>query len=344
MKLVKMAFISAAMLLVPLAASASISEEFNEKIDRGLEMLYQGQYPEAIDTFDAFISRYPANPAGYFFKAGVIQMRAMAYESGEWDRELQTLLDSSLELSSQAISRDRKDAWAYFIKGGSNAYRAAARAKRKDYLGALSSGLAAVSDLNRSVEIDSQLYDAYLGIGSFHYFRTKATSVLKWLPFIGDNREKGIAEIKLSIENGRYSRVMAQNGLAWIFVDYGKFQQALELAEQLEKEHPRNHTFFWIAPEVYWRTRQWGKAAEAYARLLQLVDDGKPVNNYNRVYVGCRLAKCLYQSGKYLEASEAAKRALELSLDANLSKRLQYERGTAYQIQKKSEKRMKEAK
>ena len=323
------------------ALMAAVGDAFDARIDRGLETLYQGQYQEAIDTFDAFISQHPKNPAGYFFKAGAYQLRSMAYETEAWDDIQTALLDSSLELANAAVNQDRRDPWAFFIRGGTYAYRAAIKVRSKDYFSALSNGLSAVSDLNKAAALDPQLYDAYMGIGSFHYFRTKATSVLKWLPFIGDNRERGIAEIKLAIEKGRYSKVMAQNGLAWIYVDYGKYPQALEQARQLESSYPQNHVFFWIAPEVHWRTKQWDKGSEGYARLLKLLDQSQPMNNYNRVVVGGRLAKCYLQGKKYREAREASQKALELALDERSARRLKNERARAYEVLKQAEKKLK---
>jgi tetratricopeptide (TPR) repeat protein len=334
-----------AILLLPAAGqSAMVGDDFDARIDRGLEILYQGQYQEALDTFDAFISQHPKNPAGYFFKAGAYQLRSMAYETEAWDGIQESLLDSSLELSDQAVKENKKDPWAFFIRGGTYAYRAAIKARAKDYFPALSNGLSAVSDLNKAAALDRQLYDAYLGIGSYHYFRTKATSILKWLPFIGDNRDKGIAEIKMALEKGRYSKVLAQNGLAWIYVDYGKYPLALEQAQQLEKSFPQNHIFFWIAPEVHWRTKQWDKGAAGYACLLRLLDQSQPMNNFNRVFVGSRLAKCYYQSGKYQEALESAQKALALPLDERSAQRLKYDRGRAYEVLKQAEKKLKDVK
>ena len=321
--------------------TAAVGDDFDPRIDQGLEILYQGQYQEAIDTFDAFINRHPQNPAGYFFKAGAYQLRSMAYETNAWDAIQGALLDSSLELANKAVATDRRDPWAFFIRGGTYAYRAAIKVRSKDYFSALSNGLSAVSDLNKAAALDPQLYDAYMGIGSFHYFRTKATSVLKWLPFIGDNRERGIAEIKLAVEKGRYSKVMAQNGLAWIYVDYEKYPLALEQARQLETSYPQNHVFFWIAPEVYWRTKQWDKGSAGYARLLKLLDQSQPMNNFNRVVVGSRLAKCYYQEKKYQEALEASQKALGLALDERSAQRLKYERGRAYEVLKQAEKKVK---
>lgn len=330
------------LLLLPASVlTAAVGDDLDARIDRGLEILYQGQYQEAIDTFDAFIVQHPQNPAGYFFKAGVYQLRAMAYETEDWNVVQASLLDSSLDLSNKAVKQNRQDPWAFFIRGGTYAYRAAIKVRSKDYFSALSNGLSAVSDLNKAAALDPQLYDAYLGIGSYHYFRTKATSILKWLPFIGDNRDKGISEIILAREKGRYSKVLAQNGLAWIYVDYGKFPLALEQAQLLEKRYPQNHIFFWIAPEVYWRTKQWNKGSAGYARLLKLLDQSQPMNNYNRVVVGSRLAKCYYQEKKYREALEASQKALDLALDERSAQRLKYERGRAYEVLKQAEKKLK---
>lgn len=335
--------ISVLLFLPASALSAAVGDDLDARIDRGLEILYQGQYQVAIDTFDAFIIQHPQNPAGYFFKAGAYQLRAMAYETEVWDDTQAALLDSSLELADKALSQDHRDPWAFFIRGGTYAYRAAIKVRSKDYFSALSNGLSAVSNLNKSASLDPQLYDAYMGIGSYHYFRTKATSILKWLPFIGDNRDQGISEIKLALEKGRYSKVLAQNGLAWIYVDYGKFPLALEQAQLLEKNYPQNHIFFWIAPEVYWRTKQWNKGSAGYARLLKLLDQSQPMNNYNRVVVGSRLAKCYYQDKKYREALEASQKALDLALDERSAQRLKYERGRAYEVLKQAEKKLKDS-
>jgi tetratricopeptide (TPR) repeat protein len=240
-----------AILLAPVAASPAepgLAGDFDGRIDRGLTALYQGDYELAFDTYDSIIRDHPANPAGYFLKSGAYQLKAMAHETEAWDQKYTACLDSAMDLSQAAVKANSRDAWAFFFRGGTYAYLAARAARRASYLSALSNGLSALSDLNRALELDPGLYDAYLGIGSYHYFRTKATSIIKWLPFIGDARDRGIEEIKLAVAKGRFSRVTAQNGLLWIYIDYGKYDQAVELGLQLEKEFPQNHVFFWSVP------------------------------------------------------------------------------------------------
>ena len=337
--------ITVAMILLVFAAlcqaNPALSDGFDGRIDQGLLALYQGNYDQAFETYDSIIRDHPGNPAGYFLKAGAYQLKSMAHETEAWDEKYNACLDSTMKLSEAAIAANKDDAWAFFFRGGTYAYRAARAARRASYLSALSNGLSALSDLNRALELDPKLYDAYLGIGSYHYFRTKATSIIKWLPFIGDARDKGIEEIKRAIASGRFSKVTAQNGLLWIYIDYGKYDQAVELGLQLEKEFPLNHVFFWSVPEAYWRSRRWDKAAEHYASLLRLVDASRPLNNFNRVEIKYRLAKCLLELGKNQEAARQAREAIELPLDDESARRLQGDRRRAQDVMFAAEKRMK---
>lgn len=322
--------------LPALAGSFSLSEQFTPILDRGLSVLYQGDYEAAEACFDSFIARYPDNPAGWFFKAGLYQVRMTDNESEGWMVQYNRNLDSALIYGNRAIERHPQDAWAYFIRGGTLGYLAARDGRARKYLAALNHGLAAVSDFKKAVNLDPELYDAYLGLGSYDYFRTRAVSFLKWLPFIGDNRDRGIAQIELAIARGRYSNVMGRNGLVWILIDYEKYDRALALAEGLEKEFPQNPFFFWARPEIYWRRKQWDRAAESYARLLRLIESRPVYSHYNRMVVRHRLAKSLYECGRLKEAAAVAREALKIPSDKNMAQRLVMERRVCREIVKEA--------
>jgi tetratricopeptide (TPR) repeat protein len=332
--------LSAVVLLAALAGATPLSQQLDRRLDCGLELLYQGQYQAARDSFESFSRDHPQHPAGFFFTAGAYQLQSLAYESDAWDGQYTAYLDTALARSAAAIKAEPRDAWAYFFRGGTYAYMASRDARRGSMLAALNKGLTGIADLDRAVELDPALYDAYLGLGSYHYFRTKAASIFKWLPFIGDKRDQGIAELSQAADRGRYARVMARNGLVWILIDYGKYDRALAAALALEREFPGNHAFHWGVPEVYYRTRQWAKAAEGYQRLLQQIEESRPRNNYNRVSIKSRLAKCLYECGRYAEAYQTARQAIELPLDDHAAKRLQQERIKAQQVMKQAQRRL----
>lgn len=328
--------------LPALAWGSSISEQFSPILDRGLSVLYQGDYEAAEACFDSFIAVHPDNPAGWFFKAGLYQVRMTDQECDSWAGQYGRALDSAMLMSNRAVAANARDAWARFVRGGTQGYMAAREARSKKYIPALNKGLAAVSDFKKAAELDPGLYDAYLGIGSYHYFRTRAVSILKWLPFIGDNRDKGISQIELAINKGRFTNVMGRNGLVWILIDYEKYNKALSLAEGLEREFPANPFFFWARPEVHWRTKQWAKAAEGYRKLLKLIESRPVFSNYNRVMVRYRLAKSLYESGEYRQASALAQEALNIPSDQAMVSRLVMERRVCREIIKQSKEKIKD--
>jgi tetratricopeptide (TPR) repeat protein len=332
--------LTAAVALAALAGAAPLAQQFDQRLDNGLALLYQGHYQAARDSFGSFSHDHPQHPAGFFFTAGAYQLQSLAYESDAWDRQYTAYLDSALARSAAAIKADPRDAWAYFFRGGTYAYMASRDARRGSMLAALNKGLTGIADLDRAVELDPSLYDAYLGLGSYHYFRTKAASIFKWLPFIGDKRDQGIAELSQAADRGRYTRVMALNGLVWICIDYGKYDRALAAALALEREFPGNHAFHWGVPEVHYRTRQWAKAAEGYRRLLQQIEESQPINNYNRVSIKSHLAKSLYECGRYAEAFHMARQAIELPLDDRSAKRLQQERIRAQRVMRQAQQRL----
>jgi tetratricopeptide (TPR) repeat protein len=317
-------------------AGAGISDDFDQRIDQGLELLYQGDYDSALAVFDSFIRDHPRNPAGYFFKAGLHQTRMSAFESDCWLKDYRAAADSVMLLCDLALAGDSRDAWALFFRGGARSYDAAWEARQGRYLAAFRNGMTAVSDFRQAREADSSLYDAGIGIGSYHYFRTKATSLLKWLPFIGDNREKGISEIVLAIERGRYSRVMGQNALLWIYTDYGRDRKALALGLELEQRYPRNPFFHWAVPELLWRQKRWPEAERAYGKLLEMLDRQANLNNYNRVVASYKLSRCLLENGRYRQAEEMARRAINYPLDRESAKRLVTERRRAQEIMEKA--------
>lgn len=326
---------------VPAELWARVSQDFDDRIEQGLETLYQGDYDSALVIFDSFIRDHPQNPAGYFFKAGLYQTRMSTFESDFWYKYYQNATDSAVMLCERVLKDDPVDAWAYFIKGGSYSYMAAWDARQGKYLAAFKNGMKAVSDFKRAREIDPALYDAYIGIGSYHYFRTKATSFLKWLPFIGDDRDKGIAEINIAIEKGRYSRVMGQNALLWIYTDYGRDKKALELGGLLERQYPNNPFFHWAVPEILWRQKRWKEAEREYSKLFNLLEKQTALNNYNKVIVSYKLSKCMLENRKYQDAFDNALRAINYPLDKDSAGRLETERRKAQEVMKQAEKKLK---
>lgn len=170
-----------------------------------MDLLVKEDYPGARSEFQKVVDLDPEQPDGHFFLAASYQMEMLDYETNDREKEFYGAVDQAVKKARQALVKDPRDAWANFYLGASWFYRAAYEGKRERYWTSVQSGLKGLSALRAAAANDSTLYDADLGLGSYDYFRTKATQVLSKLPFIGDTREKGIAEIRLAMEQGKYT-------------------------------------------------------------------------------------------------------------------------------------------
>lgn len=90
------------------------------------------------------------------------------------------------------------------------------------------------------MELDSTFYDAWMGLGAYHYYRTQKAKDFLWLPFVSDQREQGIAEIKKAIANGFLATYNARESLMRIYFEEGRYEDAASLADSLNRHIPND--------------------------------------------------------------------------------------------------------
>jgi tetratricopeptide (TPR) repeat protein len=141
--------------------------------------------------------------------------------------------------------------------------------------------------LETAVSRDSFLVDAYTGIGTYYYWKTRKIEFLTWLPFVADRREQGIALLQQCARGGAYNRFAAMSALVTIYLDAARYDKAAETARSALAVYPKNRIFLWGLATSLERGGNAKEAADAYARLLQsILDDTRP-NIYNELV--CRL-------------------------------------------------------
>ena len=102
-----------------------------------------------------------------------------------------------IEKTIQLVNKNQKDnievsdstkAQYLFYLGSSYGYRGFFEGRKGNWYSALSDGLKAINLLDESVEMDSTLMQAYLGIGTYDYWSSSKIKFALWLPFIPDNQ------------------------------------------------------------------------------------------------------------------------------------------------------------
>ena len=164
------------------------------------------------------------------------------------DRLFQTRADDAIAAIEAWTAREPQRAEAWFYLGGAYGARAQWRVLRRELIAAARDGKRIKGALERALELDPTLQDAYFGIGLYHYYADVAPAaarMLRWLLMLpGGNKVQGLQEMLRARNAGQLLRDEADYQLHVIYLWYEKrTDRALELLHTLRDRHPRNWHF-----------------------------------------------------------------------------------------------------
>jgi len=164
------------------------------------------------------------------------------------DDQFRTRVDAAIAAIDTWTMREPMRAEAWFYLGGAYGARAQWRVLRGERLSAARDGKRIKEALERALELDPSLQDAYFGIGLYHYYAAVAPAAARFLRFLlllpGGDRVKGLDEMLRAREGGELLRSEADYQLHLVYLWYEKrTDRALELLRALHARHPRNPHF-----------------------------------------------------------------------------------------------------
>ncbi|MFC1554346.1 tetratricopeptide repeat protein [candidate division KSB1 bacterium] len=267
LKIISVAFIS--ILLSSLSLNSQINTNYisekNKIISEGLELVYSTDYDEAIAHFRKIDEIDPECVEALFFEAFVLELIMDVYRSQVYDDSFNVVVEKAVKKGEEAVEKN-PTARNYMFLGGVYGVRGVRKGILGSWYGAAMDGRKANSNFEKSIKSDSELYDCYYGIGSYHYWKTK--KLKRFFGFlIPDNREQGMKEIHLSIEKGIFAETPGRNALFRIYIEEKRFEDVEKLAELVLKDNP-NHLFpLWYLGVSYIKTEQWQKALGVYQKI-----------------------------------------------------------------------------
>ncbi len=309
--------------------TATAQPESNGFISPALDTLASAAIKEVItQDYEAAMlhvremeRRFPDSPAGAFFHAAVLHSIMLDYEDYRREKEFKRAVEHTITKSRKLLRRNPESAWGNFFLGGGLGYLAFYYGKRAQYVQAFRTGMESIAALERALAADSTLYDAYLGIGTYKYYRSKYARFLTWLPFVRDERAEGIRMVRLAAERGTYSRYPAINSLAWILVSEKRLPEANRLAHQALAAYPTSRFFMWTAAATDRLLGRWQAALKLYKSLLLSFTNEGRLGSYNALVLRTRMAECYLRLGKLAEADAQKKLALAIPLSKEEKRR-----------------------
>gem|GEM_PF-229259 len=296
--------------------------EVDTLIREGIRATILQKFDRADSLFRMLQRRNPDDPRAFFYQAAALQSRMMDAEDYSREKEFLQLIEETVQRADRILKRSPGNAAAMFFKGAALGYRGFYHAQRKRYLKGIRDALRGIGFLNRAVQLDSAFYDAYLGIGTYKYWRSRLTEFLHWLPFFPDKKEEGIRLIELAARKGRYGRDVAANELMWVELDRKNYWRALAIGQEMLEKYPGSRFFMWPMAEAYFRSGQFSRAIELFRRLMESYRKEPENNHYNEIICGLRIAQAYLKLGLERRACQQAREMLALPLAAEVKKRL----------------------
>jgi tetratricopeptide (TPR) repeat protein len=171
------------------------------------------------------------------------------------DGPFQAKADAAIAATEAWTRREPNRAEAWFYVGGAYGARAQWRVLRGEHLAAARDGKRIKEALERALQLDPEMHDAWFGIGLYRYYADvapAAAKVLRWLLFLpGGDRVNGLQEMLRARDRGALIRDEADYQLHVIYLWYEQNpRRALELLEALKLRHPTNPIFPQLAADV----------------------------------------------------------------------------------------------
>lgn len=169
-------------------------------------------------------------------------------ENRELDPPFTDAVERAIRSTHAWTDREPDDAEAWFYLGGAYAARVQWRVLRGQRLAAARDGRQIRQALERAIELEPGLDDAYFGLGMYKYYAAVAPAAARILRFLlllpGGNREEGLEEMLRARHRGRLLQGEADYQLHIIYLWYERdVPQALALLQDLHARYPGNPLF-----------------------------------------------------------------------------------------------------
>ena len=274
-------------------------------------LVYNNNFDSAASVIDAYQKRFPADPAGWLTRSGLLLAWMTELEDDSLKTDFSASIDSALQLSGELDdSCQSNSAMTALLRGHAKTYLALYESKFGSKIQAVKKGYSAKGDYEAGLGCDSDFYDLYLGLGGFHFWKSVKGGVLRQVRILNNDIELGIKELKLARDSSLFSREPAINALIWVMIEQGACDTALTLCIVQKAKYPQSTMFDWATAKALFESGNYDQAISAYESLHQLYlnPDG---NYFNVIECDKMIVECYKMMLKKREAAQAANRFYE---------------------------------
>lgn len=295
------------------AANAKAPKDtlFDEPLTRGIKLVYQDRFKEAIALFDSLEKAFPDHPAPYFYRAATYQTWMTSYRINQFREELEDNVKLAIDIGNDLLKIRQDDPWLNFYIGAAYGYRAFFRLRSWNFIGAYTDGKKGIGNFYKAIEKDSTLYDVYLGLGSYNYWRTARSGFIRVIAFwMSDKRDLGLEQMEFTIQHGRYAPEEATMALVTSLLDYEKYDRALDILEKFMAQYQKQLiSCLYLHGRILAHFEKWPEVQASFEEILSRLE------KYQYQSIGYQV-ECKYWIAAALKGEGKLEAALSLTKEA----------------------------
>jgi tetratricopeptide (TPR) repeat protein len=309
---------------VPPGTVGSKDPIFFDAVSPGINLVLHDRFKEGLLLFEEVQQTHPDHPAPYFFKAATYQSWMSSSRLNKFPKEFEKNVQLAIEKGRKLLRQD-KDPWSLFYLGAAYGYQAFNQFRKHNWIDAYFDAKKGVDNFKGALEKDPKLYDVYLGLGSYHYWRTAKSSFLRIIAFwIPDKRELGLRQIEFAFHHGAYAPDQAGYNLVVAYFDYGRYEKAMQILNQIiEKKKTVGVSDLYYKGRLLIEFERWSEAESVFRELLKDLEIDESASAGYKAECLYWIAALLTKQKKRTEALEFAEMALAQSEKRNADSELE---------------------
>jgi tetratricopeptide (TPR) repeat protein len=288
----------------------------------GIDLTIRERYDDADSIFTELEQRFPKSPVGTLFRAATLQAEMLDREDDWHTPRAKALIEEAIDKAETWRNAQPLGPEPLFFQAVAYGYYAVHEAQWGGWFSALKKGLKAANRFKEIIELDPEFYDAYVGLGNYYYFKSAKMAIIRWLPFVGDDREKGIKFLYRAVEKGTLTKTTARASLITVLLDFGLNIDAYDLAHELHSDYPESKAFLWGIGKASFATYRWEECIASFDSLeARYVAEGGG-NYYNLIECAYHKFEAAMEAGEYERARAECRRAFSYPAPEKTRKRL----------------------
>jgi tetratricopeptide (TPR) repeat protein len=305
------------------AAGARLQGPVHELALKSIDLVYQERFEEALGNARKIIRLDAQHPAGYFFYAVTLDAQMAFEQSARREDEFYQYCDLTIQKSEALLGSGTNAAWANFFLGGAEGLKGNYETRFERWITAFRYGWKGVTILRKAQELEPQLFDVCYGIGTYNYWRSAMTQVMRWMPGVKDTRAEGIEEVRKSLSQGVYTQIASAVNLIEIYYNEKRYLPMHELAQRMLERYPNNYLFLMGEARSQFYLGRIDEAEVLFKRAFTKASALADNNGYTVFMTSYWLLKLYQSAGRFPQCREQHRHLSSLKLDPEVSKRLE---------------------